>query len=131
MISPRRLAGVTLVIGPDGTTVLMDAGKAGDLIPDYLAAIGLVAGVDDLDHTIAGHLDSDHIRGFKDVFPVTGAGYDVPAAGANYFNGSDKTNTIVTAYNDAAANTSAGAPVPVPLDTVIPLGTASLAQNCV
>ena len=121
-VNPTLQAGVTLVIGPDGTTVLMDAGKAGDVIPDYLAAIGLVPGVDDLDYTIAGHLDSDHIRGFKDVFPVTGAGYDVPAAGANYFNGSDKTNSIVTAYKDAAGHTTAGAPIPVPLDTVIALG---------
>lgn len=124
-INPTIQAGVTLVIGPDGTTVLMDAGKAGDIIPDYLASIGLIAGVDDLDYTIAGHLDSDHIRGFKDVFPVTGAGYNVPAAGANYFNGSDKTNTIVTAYKDAAGNTDAGEPVAVPLDTVIPLGNGA------
>lgn len=121
-INPTIQAGVTLVIGPDGTTVLMDDGKAGDLVPDYLAGIGLVAGEDDLDYTIAGHLDADHIRGLKDIFPVTGAGYDVPAAGANYFNGSDKTNTTITAYNDAAANTTAGAPVALPLNTVIPLG---------
>ena len=121
-INPTIQAGVTLVIGPDGPTVLMDAGKAGDLIPDYLSGIGLVAGLDDLDYTIAGHLDADHIRGFKDIFPVTGAGYDVPAAGANYFNGSDKTNTTITTYKNAAANTSAGAPAAVPLDTVIPLG---------
>lgn len=120
-INPTIQAGVTLVIGPDGTTVLMDAGKAGDVIPDYLASIGLIAGVDDLDYTIAGHLDADHIRGFKDVFPVTGAGYDV--ATANYFNGSDKTNTTITTYKDAAEDhTTAGAPVAVPLDTVIPLG---------
>jgi glyoxylase-like metal-dependent hydrolase (beta-lactamase superfamily II) len=82
-INPTIQARVTLVIGPDGTTVLINAGKAGDIIPDYLASIGLVAGVDDLDYPIAGHLDADHIRGFKDVFPVTGAGYDSSAIAGN------------------------------------------------
>lgn len=109
-------AGATLVIGPDGTRILMDAGKAGDTLTDYLASIGLTP-TDGLHYTLAGHLDSDHIRGFDEVFE---AGYDVFVR--NYFNGSDKSNATILTYMAAASVTTAGAPMAVPLGTVIDLG---------
>lgn len=136
-INPTTQAGVTLVIGPDGTTVLMDAGKAGDFIPDYLAAIGLDPAVDHLDYTIAGHLDADHIRGFKDVIgeATDTTKYNVPSSGENYFNGSTKSDTQTIAdYKAAVAATDAGkdqipeGPVAVPLDTVISLGDGATLQ---
>ncbi len=108
-----------LVIGPDGTTVLLDAGRSGKgaarIVP-YLAAIGL-APADGLDHTLASHLDADHIGGFDEVFE---AGYDVQEA--NWFNGSGETGSTIDAYKAAAAGTTAGAPQAVPLGQTIELG---------
>ncbi len=57
----------TLVIGPDGTTILIDAGANGYFTPDggkivfeYLDGLG----VDQLDYVVATHRDADHIGGF-------------------------------------------------------------------
>jgi len=57
----------TLIIGPDGTTVLVDAGDAGyfgapnggAIVFDYLQALG----VTHLDVTVATHRDADHVGG--------------------------------------------------------------------
>lgn len=131
-INPTTHAGVTLVIGPDGTTVLMDDGKAGDVVPDYLASrVGMDPAVDPLDYTIAGHQDKDHIQGFKDVLYDldTGTGYDVPVTGANYYNGSDKGTVegepgydVVQAYLEAVDDTTCGGPVVPTVGDTIPLG---------
>ena len=117
----------TLVIGPDGTTVSMDAGKSDtpSTIVTYLQKPGIeLLPSDGLDFTIASHLHMDHIRGFKKVFD---AGYDVPAPELgegcrNCYNGSDHTSTYVTEYETAAAGTSGGGPDPVLLDRTIWLG---------
>ena len=108
-----------LVIGPDGTTVLIEAGNNGkgssEVIP-YLESIGLVP-QDGLDYTIAGHLDADHVGGFDEVFE---AGYDVRVK--NYFNGSSHPTLTAADYKAACAATAAGGPEKVPLGQVIGLG---------
>jgi len=111
--------GSTLVIGPDGTTVLMDAGNngkgIGEVVP-YLMSLGLRP-ADGFDHTLAGHLDADHVGGFSEVLA---AGYDVREA--NWYNGSSKTGTTVDAYFAATTLTSAGPPRTIPLGHTIALG---------
>ncbi|HEX9670013.1 MAG TPA: PKD domain-containing protein [Thermoanaerobaculia bacterium] len=109
----------TLVVGPDGTTVLLDAGRSGkgadDVVP-YLTSLGLLP-ADGLDATLAGHLDADHIGGFDEVFA---AGYDV--RDDNWFNGSAASNATIEGYKAAAGETTAGPPQPIPLGHVIDLG---------
>ncbi len=111
--------GSVLVKGPDGTTVLLEAGNTGkgtnEVVP-YLQSIGITAAMG-LDYTIAGHQHCDHIGGLDEVI---NAGYDVHTA--NYYNGSSTTSTCVTGWNAASATTTAGAPVTMPVGTVIPLG---------
>ena len=72
-----------LVIGPDGTTVLLDAGNngKGSRIVSYFQSLGLDP-EDGLDYTIAGHMDADHVGGFDEVFQ---SGYDVLVE--NWYNG--------------------------------------------
>ena len=75
-----------LVIGPNGTTVLMEAGGTGrgtnEVVP-YLKDIGIQP-PDGLDYTITGHQHCDHLGGLDEVVD---AGYDVREE--NYFNGSN------------------------------------------
>lgn len=114
--------GSTLVIGPNGTTVLMDAGNNGkgssEIVP-YLMSLGLEP-ADGLDITLAAHLDADHIGGFDEV---VAAGYDV--AVRNWYNGSTKTGTRITEYKNAATLTTAGAPVAIPLGQVVDIGNGA------
>ena len=108
-----------LLIGPDGVTVLMEAGDNGtgsDEVLPYLESIGLVP-QNGLDYTIAGHLHEDHVGGFDEVFE---AGYDVRMK--NYFNGSSRSNGVTDKYKAACAATTAGGPKKVPLGHVIDLG---------
>lgn len=113
----------TLVVGPDGTTVLMDAGnngKGNTQVGPYLQSIGLEAGIDAFTYTLASHLDADHIGGFDDLFEQ---GYDVTVK--NYYNGSSKTGSSITDYFTAATGTTAGAPVAIALGEEIPLGSGA------
>ncbi|HLG13745.1 MAG TPA: Ig-like domain-containing protein [Blastocatellia bacterium] len=114
--------GSVLVKGPDGTTVLMEAGNTGkgtNTVVPYLQSIGILS-TTGLDYTIAGHQHCDHIGGMDEVI---NAGYNVHVK--NYYNGSSNTSTCVTGWNSAAATTTAGAPVPMPVGTVIPLGNGA------
>src|SRR5215510_9821199 len=99
-----------LVKGPDGTTVLMEAGNTGKgtakVVP-YLQSIGIMP-ANGLDYTIAGHQHCDHIGGLDEVIQ---AGYNVHIK--NYYNGSSTTSTCVTGWNSAAATTTAGGSVAV------------------
>lgn len=108
-----------LVVGPDGTTVLLDAGDPGkgigEIVP-YLASLELMP-ADGLDHTLVGHLDVDHVGGLAEILA---AGYDVREA--NWFNGSSKTNATIENYRAAASLTTAGAPQAIPLGHTIALG---------
>ena len=114
--------GSVLVIGPDGTTVLLEAGDTGkgtSYVVPYLQSIGIAA-ADGLDYTIAGHQHCDHIGGLDEVI---NAGYDVHVA--NYYNGSTATSSCVTGWNTAAATTTAGSPVSMAVGTVINLGNGA------
>jgi len=119
--------GSVLLVGPDGTTVLLEAGETGmgtsEVVP-YLQSIGIQA-TDGLDYMIAGHQHCDHLGGLDEVIS---AGYDVHVK--NYYNGSTTTSTCVTGWNTAAATTTAGSPVSMPVGTVIQLGNGATA-TCV
>lgn len=114
--------GSVLVKGPNGTTVLLEAGNTGrgtDRVVPYLQSIGIMP-ANGLDYTFAGHQHCDHIGGLDEVIQ---AGYNVHIK--NYYNGSSTTSTCVTGWNSAAATTTAGAPVSVPVGTVIQLGNGA------
>ena len=114
--------GSVLVVGPDGTTVLLEAGETGmgtnEVVP-YLQSIGIQT-TDGLDYTIVGHQHCDHLGGLDEV---VNAGYDVHTA--NYYNGSSTTSSCVTGWNTAAATTTAGSPVSMAVGTVINLGSGA------
>src|SRR5262245_19431864 len=108
------------VKGPDGTTVLLEAGNTGmgtSRVVPYLQSIGVQA-ANGLDYMIGGHQHCDHIGGLDEVI---NAGYDVHVK--NYYNGSSTTSGCVTGWNTAAATTTAGSPVAMPVGTVIQLGS--------
>ncbi len=114
----------TLIVGPDGTTILYDGGYetkgTTELVP-YLQSLGITGS---LDYIIASHQDTDHFVGLTETM---NAGY---SASVVYYNGSDKTNTYVSAFFSAAAAACPGGAVPLPLGTVIPLGYGATA-TCV
>ncbi|HEV7767818.1 MAG TPA: hypothetical protein VGQ76_22635 [Thermoanaerobaculia bacterium] len=111
-----------LLRGPDGTTVLLEAGNTGkgtaEVVP-YLASIGIVP-AEGLDYMIGGHQHCDHVGGLDEVIA---AGYDVHVK--QYNNGSSTTSGCVTGWNAAATGTMAGAPLPMPVGTVIALGNGA------
>jgi beta-lactamase superfamily II metal-dependent hydrolase len=114
--------GSVLVRGPDGTTVLLEAGETGDgaaeVVP-YLRSVG-IAPAQGLDYVIAGHQHCDHVGGLDEVVQ---AGYDVKVR--SYYNGSSYTSSCVEGWHAAARETTAGAPVVPPVGTVIPLGSGA------
>ena len=95
-----------LVRGPDGTTVLLEAGNTGhgtaDVVP-YLGSIGLTPATG-LSYTIAGHQHCDHIGGLDEVIQ---AGYNVKVH--NYYNGSTYSTSCGDQWSASAATTTAGA----------------------
>jgi beta-lactamase superfamily II metal-dependent hydrolase len=114
--------GSVLVRGPDGTTILMEAGNTGKgtaYVVPYLQSIGLLPATG-LDYTIAGHQHCDHIGGLDEVI---NAGYNVHLK--NYYNGSSYSSSCATEWSATAATTSAGAlAVPTP-GQQIPLGNGA------
>src|SRR5438874_184924 len=102
--------GSVFIKGPDSTTVLMEAGNTG---------LG-VQPANGLDYMIGGHQHCDHIGGLDEVI---NAGYNVRVK--QYSNGSSYASTCVDGWNAAAASTTAGAPVPMPVGTVIALGNGA------
>jgi beta-lactamase superfamily II metal-dependent hydrolase len=116
-----------LVIGPDGTRMLMDGGRQGQgsahVIP-YMESLGLMP-VDGLTYILSSHLHSDHIAGLTEVM---NGGYNV--SNAVYYNGSDYSNSYVSAFRAAANNTTAGPIRVLALGTVIQLGDSATA-TCV
>jgi beta-lactamase superfamily II metal-dependent hydrolase len=114
--------GAVLVKGPNGTTVLMEAGNTGKgtaYVVPYLQSIGILAATG-LDYTIAGHQHCDHIGGLDEVVQ---AGYNVHVK--NYYNGSSYASSCVDQWNTAAATTTAGAPVAPAVGTQILLGNGA------
>ena len=114
--------GSVFVKGPNGTTILLEAGNTGrgtGRVVPYLQSIGIMP-ANGLDYTFAGHQHCDHLGGLDEVIQ---AGYDVHIK--NYYNGSSTTSTCVTGWNTAAATTTAGAPLAVPVGTQIELGNGA------
>jgi beta-lactamase superfamily II metal-dependent hydrolase len=111
-----------LVKGPDGTTVLLEAGNTGkgtaEVVP-YLQSIGITPAAG-LDYTIVGHQHCDHNGGMDEV---VNAGYNVHVT--NYYNGSSYSSSCVTGWNTAAGTTSAGAPRVPLVGSQIPLGNGA------
>lgn len=111
-----------LVRGPDGSTVLLEAGNTGKgtahVVP-YLQGIGIQPS-QGLDYTIAGHQHCDHVGGLDEVIQ---AGYNVKRK--NFFNGSVNSNSCTDQWQAASATTTAGIhAVPAP-GTVIALGNGA------
>jgi beta-lactamase superfamily II metal-dependent hydrolase len=114
--------GSVIIKGPDGTTVLMEAGNTGmgtNYVVPYLKSIG-VQPANGLDYVIGGHQHCDHIGGLDEVI---NAGYNVHFK--QYSNGSNYASSCVDGWNAAAATTTAGSPVPMPVGTVIALGNGA------
>jgi beta-lactamase superfamily II metal-dependent hydrolase len=115
--------GASVVVrGPNGTTVLLDAGDTGTgtkYVVPYLKSIGIQP-ADGLDYVIGGHQHCDHIGGLDEVI---NAGYNVHLK--QYFNGSTYTTSCATGWSAAAATTTAGVPVAMPVGTVIQLGNGA------
>ena len=114
--------GSMFIKGPNGTTLLVEAGNTGKgiakVVP-YLKSIGIQP-ADGFDYAIAGHQHSDHLGGLDEVL---NAGYNVRVK--NYYNGSSYSTSAVTEWNNVAASTTAGAPVILPVGTVINLGDSA------
>ena len=116
-----------LVIGPDGTRILMDGGRdnmGNNQVRPYMQSIGLMP-ADSLHYILASHMHSDHLAGLTEVM---NSGYDVSQAVLH--NGSDYQTTYVTAFLNAAAQTTAGPARQVGLGEVIQLGDGATA-TCV
>jgi beta-lactamase superfamily II metal-dependent hydrolase len=116
----------TLIIGPNGTTILYDGGdefKGTTEVVPYLQSLGIMTS-QPLDYMIASHRDADHYTGLTEVINY---GYDALNV---YDNGSDKYNTYIQEFLDAAATTTAGGVVPMPMGYVIDLGNGATA-TCV
>jgi len=114
--------GSVFIKGPTGITVLMEAGNTGmgtQYVVPYLKSIG-VQPANGLDYMIGGHQHCDHIGGLDEVI---NAGYNVHIK--QYYNGSSYSSTCADQWNAAAATTTAGAPVAMPVGTVIQLGNGA------
>jgi len=114
--------GSVFLKGPDGTTVLMEAGNTGmgtQYVVPYLKSIG-VQPANGLDYIIGGHQHCDHIGGLDEVIQ---AGYNVRVK--QYYNGSSYSTSCSSGWASAAAGTTAGAPVAMPVGTVIQLGNGA------
>ena len=114
--------GSVLIKGPDGTTVLMEAGNTGKgtaYVVPYLKASGIQP-ANGLDYTIAGHQHCDHIGGLDEVIA---AGYNVRVK--NYYNGSTYSSSCVSEWSASAATTTAGGLAVPAVGTQIPLGNGA------
>lgn len=114
--------GATLIIGPDGTTIMYDFGRVAGkryLVPYLQHVVGLERG-DHIDYAMVSHGDKDHYVGYQDV--VEGAGIDIVQA--NYEPGTDKARspTMLGYWLDPATHTAAGAFKAIPVGLWIPLG---------
>lgn len=119
--------GATLIIGPDGTTILYDFGDVGrgKDIADFMRDVLHIRPEAGIDFAMVSHRDQDHYGGYVDVID---AGYDVRIA--NFGSGSNKSETRrmrETWLDPAARRTTAGAVSPIPVGLRIPLGNGAMA----
>jgi beta-lactamase superfamily II metal-dependent hydrolase len=117
----------TLIIGPDGTTILFDGGnqyKGTNEVVPYLQSQGIYT-TQALDYIITSHRHTDHYWGLTEVINY---GYDALNV---YDNGSDYYNSIWQDFVNAATNnTTAGGVTAITLGQVINLGNGATA-TCV
>ena len=110
-----------LIIGPDGTTMLIDAGDNGQgtaqVVP-YLQNLGITQ----LNYMVATHMHADHIGGLDEVIE---SGIDV--LNAIYDNGVNRTTQTFYDYENAAENTTAGGRTTITPNFVINLGNGAKA----
>jgi len=114
--------GSVFIKGPTGITVLMEAGNTGmgtQYVVPYLKSIG-VQPANGIDYVIGGHQHCDHIGGLDEVIQ---AGYNIHIK--QYYNGSTYSSTCADGWNSASAGTTAGAPIAMPVGTVIDLGNGA------
>jgi beta-lactamase superfamily II metal-dependent hydrolase len=114
--------GSVFIKGPDGTTVLMEAGNTGmgtQYVVPYLKSIG-VQPANGIDYVIGGHQHCDHIGGLDEVIS---AGYNIHIK--QYYNGSTYASSCADGWNTASAGTTAGAPIAMPVGTVIAIGNGA------
>jgi len=119
--------GSVLVKGPTGITVLLEGGNTGKgtaYVVPYLQSIG-VQPANGLDYIIGGHQHCDHTGGLDEVI---NAGYNVHIK--QYYNGSSYASSCVDQWNAAAAGTTAGVPIAMPVGTIIDLGNGAT-MTCV
>jgi beta-lactamase superfamily II metal-dependent hydrolase len=116
----------TLIIGPNGTTILFDGGyefKGTTEVVPYLQSLGITTS-QPLDYIIASHRHTDHFIGLTETMNY---GYDALNV---YDNGSNYSNTYVDAFISAADGTTAGGVTAMTLGQVIDLGSGASA-TCV
>jgi len=114
--------GSVFIKGPTGITVLMEAGNTGmgtQYVVPYLKSIG-VQPANGIDYVIGGHQHCDHIGGLDEVI---NAGYNIHIK--QYYNGSTYSSSCADGWNAASAGTTAGAPIAMPVGTVIDLGNGA------
>jgi beta-lactamase superfamily II metal-dependent hydrolase len=114
--------GSVFIKGPTGITVLLEAGDTGKgttYVVPYLKSIG-VQPANGIDYVIGGHQHCDHIGGLDEVI---NAGYNVHIK--QYYNGSSYSSSCADGWNAASASTTAGAPIAMPVGTVIALGNGA------
>lgn len=107
-------ASSTLVIGPDGTTVLIDGGDPGDgnnFVVPYLTGLGLTG----LDYSIMSHWHTDHYGGLDEVFN----GGFLPSIGAYDRGTNDNPSGTQAVQYFAAVGTQRTFPT---VGQVLPLG---------
>lgn len=113
--------GSTLIVGPDGTTILFDFGAVAgnqNIVPYLREKLGMSAG-DGIHYAIVSHGDRDHYFGYKDVI---NAEFDVLKG--NYESGTTKakSSTMLSNWFEPAKKTKAGAFKAIPVGLRISLG---------
>ncbi len=108
----------TLIVGPNGTTLLIDGGDTdhgkNDIVP-YLQGLGIT---NSIDYMVNTHRHADHLGGLDEVIH---AGYDVKKS--IWDNGSTKMDTdAIKDFLAAATSTTAKSVQTMPLGQVIDLG---------
>lgn len=116
--------GSTLIVGPNGTTILFDFGQVAgkqNIIPYLRSEFGMKFG-DAIQYAIVSHGDKDHYFGYQDFVD---AGFNVLVA--NYEPGTKKAVTAMmnTKWFEPAKTTKAGAFKSIPVGLRISLGNGA------
>jgi competence protein ComEC len=113
--------GSTLIIGPDGTTILYDFGvKQGKLgLVPYLDSV--LTGKQ-IDYAILSHRDKDHFVGYKDLIE---AGYDISVANYEPDGPAKDSPQFAKNWTTVTPQTRAGAAQAIPVGLAIAIGNGA------